>query len=231
MVSHFSTYIPDLWDEFLPVYPCQSDDQTNKLCSFRDWLSEESMNISKQFSDYMIWTLPSPREDYYKSSDYLQIQRIVTEEANSLVDGLGFYPFQIDMEVLGGMQTYANAILMLGLIFDIIIMLFVILSILLIYSLLMISVESKTFEFGVMRMVGLNHSGIVSMIVIQAFMFVLPSVVMGFLLCFPALSQVYSKLFTDDMGIDAKPVPSPAAVGQALVVGVMIPIISSIVPI
>jgi len=55
---------------------------------------------------------------------------------------------------------------MLGLIFDIIIMLFIILSVLLIYSLLMISVESKTFEFGVMRMVGLSKSGIVSMIVI-----------------------------------------------------------------
>ena len=43
----------------------------------------------------------------------------------------------------------------MGLIFDIIILLFVIISVLLIYSLLMISVETKTFEIGVMRMVGL----------------------------------------------------------------------------
>lgn len=77
---------------------------------------------------------------------------------------------------------------MLGLIFDIIIMLFIILSVLLIYSLLMISVESKTFEFGVMRMVGLNQTGIVSMIVVQAFMFVMPSVIVGFILSFPTLS-------------------------------------------
>lgn len=82
------------------------------------------------------------------------------------MDGLGFYPIKIDMPVLGSMQNFGNAILMLGLIFDIIIMLFIILSVLLIYSLLMISVESKTFEFGVMRMVGLSKSGIVSMIVI-----------------------------------------------------------------
>ena len=44
----------------------------------------------------------------------------------------------MDMEVLSQMQLYSNAILMLGLIFDIIILLFVILSVLLIYSLLMI---------------------------------------------------------------------------------------------
>ena len=31
---------------------------------------------------------------------------------------------------------------------------------------LMISVESKTFEFGVMRMVGLNKSGIINMIIL-----------------------------------------------------------------
>jgi ABC-type antimicrobial peptide transport system permease subunit len=55
---------------------------------------------------------------------------------------------------------------MLGLIFSIIILMFILLSVLLIYSLLMISVESKTFEFGIMRMVGLSKSGIISMIVL-----------------------------------------------------------------
>lgn len=47
---------------------------------------------------------------------------------------------------------------------DIIILLFVVLSILLVYSLLMISVETKTFEFGVMRMVGLSKGGLINMI-------------------------------------------------------------------
>ena len=54
----------------------------------------------------------------------------------------------------------------LGLIFDIIILLFVILSVLLIYSLLMISVETKTFEIGVMRMVGLSKGGLIILVVL-----------------------------------------------------------------
>jgi hypothetical protein len=134
------------------------------------------------------------------------------------------------MPVLGAMQDFGNAILMLGLIFDIIIMLFIILSVLLIYSLLMISVESKTFEFGVMRMVGLSKSGIVSMIVIQGFMFVLPSVIVGFACSFPTLKWVYAKLFTTEMA-DTNPSPSSFAIFQALLIGILIPIISSIVPI
>ena len=64
------------------------------------------------------------------------------------------------------MEEYGQAVMFLGLIFDIIILLFVILSVLLIYSLLSISVETKTFEFGVMRMIGLSKTGIINMIVL-----------------------------------------------------------------
>lgn len=137
----------------------------------------------------------------------------------------------MDMEVLKQMELYSNAILMLGLIFDIIILLFIILSVLLIYSLLMIQVESKSFEFGVMRMVGLSKFGIINMILLQSFMFVIPSVIVGFILSFPSLVGLYKNLFDADMGVDRTPVPSSFAVVQAIIVGLVIPLLSSIVPI
>jgi ABC-type antimicrobial peptide transport system permease subunit len=62
------------------------------------------------------------------------------------------------------MQNYSLAVLFLGLIFDIIILLFVIISVLLIYSLLMISIETKTFEFGVIRMLGVSKNGLILMV-------------------------------------------------------------------
>lgn len=135
------------------------------------------------------------------------------------------------LDVLEQMETYSQAILFLGLIFNIIIMLFIILSVLLIYSLLMISVETKTFEFGVMRMVGLSKSGIINMIVLQSFMFVLPSVFGGFLLSFPGLYGLFAAVFSADMGVDTRPLPSTYAVYQALFVGIIIPLLSSIAPI
>lgn len=75
----------------------------------------------------------------------------------------------------------SQATMFLGLIFDMVILMFMALSIMLIYSLLMISVESRSFEFGVIRMNGLNTHGIVYIILIQAMMFVLPAVIFGFL--------------------------------------------------
>ena len=86
--------------------------------------------------------------------------------AADVVDALGFYPVRIALDVLKAMEIFSQAILFLGLIFDMIILLFIMLSILLIYSLLMISVESKTFEFGVMRMQGLSKTGIIYMIIL-----------------------------------------------------------------
>jgi hypothetical protein len=50
------------------------------------------------------------------------------------------------------------------------------------------------------------------MIMIQSFMFVLPSLVFGFIITFPSLSGIYSSLFTPEMGVDTTPVPSKFAI-------------------
>ena len=77
---------------------------------------------------------------------------------------LGTYPVDASYEVLESLQIFSYATLMIGLIFDIMLILFVIISVLLIYSLLMITIETKTFEIGVMRLVGLSGGGFVAMI-------------------------------------------------------------------
>jgi ABC-type antimicrobial peptide transport system permease subunit len=70
------------------------------------------------------------------------------------------------MDLLDYLSTLNYAILFMELIFDIIIILFVVISVLLIYSLLIVSIESKSFEIGVMRMMGLSTNGLILMIVL-----------------------------------------------------------------
>ena len=62
------------------------------------------------------------------------------------------------------MQSYSAAVMFIGLIFDVLLMIFIVVACLLIYSLLLISVETKTFEIGVMRLVGLTKAGFIGMI-------------------------------------------------------------------
>lgn len=125
----------------------------------------------------------------------------------------------------------AIGMMFFNLIFVIVEMIFILISILLIYSLLLIRLETKTMEIGMMRMVGLSKSGIVLMIFLQCCMFVLPALVFGFILSFPALAACYSFTFSGSTGNKFAPVPSAWAVVEALAVGLFIPLVSSIVPI
>lgn len=68
----------------------------------------------------------------------------------------------------------------LQLIFNLVMLLLFSISVLLIYSLLMLSVESKSFDFGVMRMVGLSQKSIIFLVIMQSFLFVIPSIIAGF---------------------------------------------------
>lgn len=70
------------------------------------------------------------------------------------------------MGLLELMELLSYATLLLGLVFGIIVILFITISILLIYSLLMISVETKTFDTGIQRMVGLSKSGCIQMVLV-----------------------------------------------------------------
>lgn len=70
------------------------------------------------------------------------------------------------MGLLETMKLSEIASLLLGLLFGIIIILFIVISVLLIYSLLMISVETKTFETGVLRLIGQSKLNCMSMILL-----------------------------------------------------------------
>jgi ABC-type antimicrobial peptide transport system permease subunit len=51
----------------------------------------------------------------------------------------------------------------------------------------MITIETKSFEMGVMRMVGIKKNHLISGIVVQSFLFVGPAIFAGFLVSVPIL--------------------------------------------
>ena len=128
-----------------------------------DWL-RETPNLSYQYATEMVMTMPSPRYKTYENSDYQVIQDNVLGQLDKILNGIGLYDFGVNTDLLYDMKGYSTSIMFIGLIFDILLLIFVVISCLLIYSLLLISVETKTFENGVMRLVGLTKKGYVAMI-------------------------------------------------------------------
>ena len=108
---------------------------------------------------------------------------------------------------------------------------FIIVAVLLIYSLLSITIETKTFDTGVMRLLGLSSGGFICLIFTQALMFVLPSLILGFICVIPSLWYVYSKLEHEKQQFSSDLLPDWYATLQGLAVGLLIPALSAIIPI
>lgn len=83
------------------------------------------------------------------------MRRSITTYLQQLEEFLGYYPVQVTSGILDKIQTLEMGILIVNLIFNLVKSLLVLISILIIYSLLMVSIESKYFEIAVIRMVGL----------------------------------------------------------------------------
>ena len=98
--------------------------------------------------------------------------------------------------LLNALEKYDYGILLMGLIFNILLLIFIINSCLLIYSLLLISVEKKAHEIAIMRLVGLTQNGFIAMILTQAFMFVIPAILCGIVLSV-VLVEILSKIFVN----------------------------------
>ena len=112
----------------------------------------------------VVSNMPRPRYETYEKSDFQTIQDNVLHYLYPMTRHLGLYNTGTNLDLLFHMQTYSFAVLFIGLIFDVLLLVFIVVACLLIYSLLLISVETKTFEIGVMRLVGLTKLGFTGMI-------------------------------------------------------------------
>lgn len=107
---------------------------------------------------------------------------------------LGDYPVGSEEFLLSEVKNLSFAIMLLGLVFDVVILLLMAVSVLLIYSLLMITVEEKTFDSGIMRLVGLSKAGYATSILVQASCFVFPSIICAFAASIPVMYLLYQLL-------------------------------------
>ena len=121
-------------------------------------------DISYEYSTLMVGTLPGQRYEWYTDSNFLEVKRKVVEQIDKSDIDLGFFNVKSHPALLQELMIYNVAVMFVGLIFDVLLMIFVIVATLLVFSLLLISVESKTFENGVLRLVGLNKLGQTGMI-------------------------------------------------------------------
>ena len=101
---------------------------------------------------------------------------------------------------------------------------------LLIYSLLMVSVESRTFELGILRMVGMSRGRLVGLVLTQAVFYAVPGIVLGLPVA-QGLAVVFANFLSSIALVQLSVLLTPLAICLALLAGILVPLIAAVVPI
>ena len=123
--------------------------------------------------------VPPARFSMYNSNNYLVIQKNIFTFTEEVMFQIGFPRFTTALELLGFMKESRLFALFLGLIISIVGTILTILSITLIYSLLMINIENRTFEIGVLRMIGMNRNHVMQLVLVQSYFYAIPAWLIG----------------------------------------------------
>jgi ABC-type antimicrobial peptide transport system permease subunit len=189
-----------------------------------------SSNV-EEYIDFVIFTFPSPRIETYNNADYQDLLSHVIKEITEIVSKLGYHPVSVTMPILEILQEFNLAILFMSLIFLMVLSLFVVISVILIYSLLMVSVQRKSTDIGITRLIGQNKKGIIVEVILETFVFVIPGFLLAVSTSFIVLRYLYYYEFEVRFNLKLDSNPTWTALIRASVLGIIIPLISAIIPI
>lgn len=186
-------------------------------------------NLSN-FATDVIMNLPGNRAEAYLSTNYDDVQGTVIAFASRALYYAGYPDVESEMPILELLRTVRFFALFLGLILSIILTVMFLLSTMLLYSLLMISVETRTFEMGVYRMIGMSRFGIVWLLFTQAASFAVPSWVIGLIFSQGVTVPILDFLESEIQVPISKELTATSII-VATVLGLVIPMFAVILPI
>eukprot|EP00826_Nyctotherus_ovalis_P039027 TRINITY_DN3712_c0_g1_i4.p1 TRINITY_DN3712_c0_g1~~TRINITY_DN3712_c0_g1_i4.p1 ORF type:complete len:585 (-),score=86.99 TRINITY_DN3712_c0_g1_i4:1329-3083(-) len=128
------------------------------------------------------------------------------------------------------LEEFATIQIMLEILFVAIMLLLLFLSIILIYSLMLTDVDERTFEFGMLRALGLKRILIVGIVLIQAFIFIIPGVLTALAISYLLNLVVYMVIFKYTNTFISFDLPWEAIL-LGVCIGTFLPILANTVPI
>jgi len=181
------------------------------------------------FAPEVIFNLPPPnRLKTYLSSSWPDVQAALILFSGRVSEGVGIGVVELKLPLLSSLLLYNTISMFFSLVISIITAVLITLLALLIYSLLLISVESRNFDIAVMRMVGTSRLGVCRLIIVQSLFIAVPPWILGLLCAIPLIKMALGAVVegrSESLNI------SPSAFFWASLVGIFVPVLSSLLPI
>ncbi|BFU20761.1 efflux ABC transporter, permease domain containing protein [Entamoeba histolytica HM-1:IMSS-B] len=177
-----------------------------------------------------IYVQMKDRNKAYFDGDKL-MKKIIVETTDEIAQILGLKSSITLTAPLSIVVSVFNYLMyLLKEIFNFIVIVFAFMGGLLIYSLLITDVESKTYEFGMLRALGLLKSLLIEILVVESTTFSIIGVVIGLILGY-SLSLIANFLITSLADLPMTYTPSWKSIVIPLLIGFIVPLISNIIPI
>lgn len=213
--SFINTFSPNL-------HPILSDgyrDKNDDISKIYNFVTEISVNLP-----------PSRRVQAYISPNYELVRGSVADFASSLLFATGFTEVVPRLPLLAPLGLRRFVTIYLGILLNVLFAVLFALSAVLLYSLLLINVSTRTFELAVRRMLGSGRPAIVGLLLVQAASYCLPALCLGLLVA-QIISSIALTTFSQISGILVSTKLTSSAVWTAVFMATAIPAVSSVGPI
>lgn len=195
------------------------DNNKNDNSRIYDFASEISVNLP-----------PSRRIQAYMSPNYETVRGSIADFASSLLFATGFTEVVPRLPLLIPLGLRRFVTIYLGILLNVLFAVLFALSAVLIYSLLLINVSTRTFELAVRRMMGAGRPAIIGLLLVQAASYSIPALFLGLIFAQIIASSLLLS-FSEISGIIVFTELTSSAVWTAVFMSTAIPAVSSIGPI
>eukprot|EP00033_Pygsuia_biforma_P001874 GCRY01002095.1.p1 GENE.GCRY01002095.1~~GCRY01002095.1.p1 ORF type:complete len:1063 (-),score=266.81 GCRY01002095.1:1135-4323(-) len=182
--------------------------------------------------DYAILTVVMMKDRFsaYKAS-LADMKARVNAFADAVYTALGFdHPSTPTVPVAVAVEGTYTIRLFLDQIFNATVVLIAILGCIMVFSLMISDVEQKTYEFGMLRALGMHKLSLVDLLLVQSFAFSAPGILLGLLGAFLACLPI-EKLISDFVEVSPDYTIKSPALWSSILIGTFMPLLTNIVPI
>lgn len=118
----------------------------------------------------------------------------------------------------------------LGIIVNTIQIIILLLSICILYNFLLVTLDTKLFEYSILRALGLNNWGLINLFLVQCLLYAVPAIITGLTLSIAGL-YIVNIILHSQLNSYISNYPSSKSIIYSIFVGIIIPIISAFLPI
>jgi len=183
----------------------------------------------RELTTQIILNLPPPRDQTYRKSDFQLVQSSLVQFSSEGLSGFATSSIQPSLPLLQQIESNQYLLLFLGLLVNVAMVMFFLLSFVIVFSLLLFNAENRRVEVGILRLLGMARTGVAELVLVQIAMISVPSWLLG--LGVAQLAIVVAFRFLS--GLAGLHIPStlpPKSVAIGTAAGLVLPLISGLLP-